>query len=61
MAPYRTERIYKLLNAKKQLAPADMLAIQTDIFSEFDRFCAERFVYAIDHTPNASPRAKAGR
>jgi penicillin G amidase len=58
MAPYRTERIYKLLNAKKQLAPADMLAIQTDIFSEFDRYCAERLVYGVDHTPNASPRVK---
>ena len=58
VAPYRTERIYKLLNAKKKLAPPDMLAIQTDIFSEFDRYCAERFVYAIDHAPNASQRAK---
>ncbi len=58
MAPYRTERIYKLLNARKKFTPADMLAIQTDIVSEFDRYCAERFVYAIDHTPKASPRAK---
>ncbi len=58
IAPYRTERIYKLLNAKKKFAPADMLAIQTDILSEFDRYCAERFVYAVDHTPNASPRVK---
>ena len=58
VAPYRTERIYKLLNAKKKLAAADMLTIQTDIFSEFDRYCAERFVYAVDHTPGASARAK---
>ena len=58
-SPYRTERIYKLLNAKKKFTPADMLAIQTDIVSEFDRFCAERFVYAVDHTPKASQRAKA--
>jgi len=58
IAPYRTERIYKLLNGRKKLAPPDMLAIQTDIFSEFDRFCAERFVYAIDHTPGASARVK---
>ncbi|MDR3748200.1 MAG: penicillin acylase family protein [Acidobacteriota bacterium] len=58
-SPYRTERIYKLLNAKKKLAPEDMLAIQTDVLSEFDRYCAERFVYAVDHTPKASPRAKA--
>jgi penicillin amidase len=58
MAPYRTERIYRLLNARKKLTPPDMLAIQTDIMSEFDRYCAERFVYAVDQTPNASPRAK---
>jgi len=58
-SPYRTERIYKLLNAKKKLAPEDMLVIQTDVLSEFDRYCAERFVYAVDHTPKASPRAKA--
>jgi len=58
MGPYRTERIYRLLNAKKKFAPPDMLAIQTDILSEFDRYCAERFVYAIDQTPTASPRAK---
>ncbi|HEX8812774.1 MAG TPA: penicillin acylase family protein, partial [Terracidiphilus sp.] len=58
MAPYRTERIYKLLNAKKKFTPADMLAIQLDILSEFDRYCAERLVYAVDHTPQASQRAK---
>ena len=35
-----------------------MLAIQTDIVSALDRFCAERFVYAIDHTrhPPSAPR-----
>ncbi len=58
-SPYRTERIYRLLNANKKLTPADMLAIQTDIVSAFDRFCAERFVYAVDHTSTASQRAKA--
>jgi penicillin G amidase len=58
-SPYRTERIYKLLNTKKKLTPADMLAIQTDIVSAFDRFCAERFVYAVDHVSTASRRAKS--
>jgi penicillin G amidase len=58
-SPYRTERIYKLLNANKKLTPPDMLAIQTDIVSAFDRFCAERFVYAVDHTPTASRGAKS--
>ena len=58
-SPYRTQRIYKLLGANKKFTAADMLTIQTDVVSEFDRFCAERFVYSIDHTPNASERAKA--
>ncbi len=58
MPPYRTQRIYKLLNAPKKFTPADMLAIQTDVISPFDRFCAERFVYAVDHTPGASARAR---
>jgi len=58
-SPYRTERIYKLLGQPKKYTPADMLAIETDVVSELDRYCAERFVYAIDHTPSASERAKA--
>ena len=58
-SPYRTERIYKLLSKPKKYTPADMLQIQTDVVSELDRFCAQRFVYAIDHTLKASARAKA--
>ena len=58
-SPYRTERIYKLLSKPKKYTPADMLDIELDTVSELDRFCAERFVYAIDHTPKASERAKA--
>lgn len=55
---YRIERIYKLLNNGRKLVPADMLGIQTDVYSDFDRFCAQRFVYAIDHSRIASPRAR---
>jgi penicillin amidase len=58
MSPYRTQRLYKLLGEPKKFTPADMLAIQTDVVSPFDRFCAERFVYSIDHTAKASARAK---
>ena len=58
MSPFRTQRLYKLLGEPKKFTPADMLAIQTDVVSPFDRFCAERFVYSIDHTPKASKRAK---
>jgi penicillin G amidase len=49
MDPYRTERIYKSLQGRDKLAPKDMLAVQTDIYSEVDQELAHRFAYAIDH------------
>jgi len=70
MAPYRTERIYKLLEASAvktpatggkssdaapasssshPLASADMLALQTDVYSELDHVIAQRLTYAIDN------------
>ena len=48
-APYRNERIWHLLARKTGLKPADMLGIQTDIYSDFDRVLAQRLSYAIDH------------
>ena len=57
-APWRTDRIYRVLESGKKFAPADMLALQMDTSSTFDRFCAEKFVYAIDHTASASAGAK---
>jgi penicillin amidase len=58
--PYRTERIYKVLtqDPEKKFAPADMLALQTDVTSEYDRFMAEHFVYAVDHSTKAGARAR---
>ena len=58
MPPYRTQRIYHVLESQKKFAAADMLALQTDIYSDIDRFFAERFVSAIDHSAKASPRAR---
>ena len=49
--PYRTERIYKMLQGRDQLKPADMLAVQNDVYSEVDQELGHRFAYAIDHTP----------
>ena len=65
MAPYRTERIYKVLEATPgkalegntggTLAPAhpltsaDMLALQNDVNSELDQVIAQRLAYSIDH------------
>ncbi len=54
-APYRNERIWKLLAERAlathdHLTPTDMLAIQTDIYSDVDHVIAQRLAYAIDHT-----------
>ena len=57
-APWRTARIYHVLESGRQFSPADMLALQSDIHSESDLFAAERFVYAIDHATKSSVRAK---
>jgi penicillin amidase len=51
--PYRIERIYKSLDGRDQLTAADMLAVQTDIYSEVDQEMGHRFAYAIDHTPGS--------
>ena len=51
--PYRAERIYKMLEGRDHLTPKDLLAVQTDIYSEVDQELGHRFAYAIDHTPGA--------
>jgi penicillin amidase len=56
--PYRIERIYKALEGREHLTPADMLAVQTDVYSEVDQELGHRFAYAIDHTPSADERLK---
>lgn len=56
--PYRVERIYKMLQNRDQLKPADMLAVQTDIYSEVDQEIGHRLAYAIDHTPGADERLR---
>jgi len=54
--PYRVERIYKVLESGKKFFPADMLALQTDVTSEYDHLFADKFVYAIDHSSKATDR-----
>jgi len=58
-APWRSERIYRVLESGKKFSTADMLALETDIYSELDRFFGERFVYAVDHAKTPPVRAKA--
>jgi penicillin amidase len=57
-APWRTARIYHVLESGRQFSPADMLALQNDVQSEADLFAAERFVYAVDHSSKPSSRVK---
>ncbi|HEY3627331.1 MAG TPA: penicillin acylase family protein [Terracidiphilus sp.] len=56
--PYRTERIYKLLQGRDGLTPKDLLAVQTDVYSEADQELAHRFAYAIDHAAGPDDRLR---
>ena len=56
--PYRIERVYKDLRGREGLTRADMLAVQTDIYSEVDQELAHRFSYAIDRSGATDPRLK---
>ncbi|MFI5106688.1 MAG: penicillin acylase family protein, partial [Terriglobales bacterium] len=57
-APWRTDRIYRVLESGRKFGPGDMLGVQMDVSSTYDRFCAEKFVYALDHAGKISERAK---
>ena len=57
-APWRTARIYHVLQSGREFTAADMLNLQTDIHSEADLFAAERLVYAVDHAARPSARAR---
>jgi penicillin amidase len=57
-APWRSARIYRVLETGRRFSAADMFSLQLDIYSEFDRYAAERFVFAVDHSKDSSPRAR---
>ena len=56
--PYRAERIYKLLQGHDHLTASDMIAVQTDIYSEMEQELAHRLASAIDNTPDADERLR---
>ncbi len=58
-SPYRNERIWHWLTGKRGLTRADMLKLQTDVYSEVDQEIAQHFAYAIDHAEHPSERARA--
>ena len=55
-APWRSARIYQVLESGRKFSPPDMLALQNDIYSDFDHLVAERLARAVDHfsKPSAS-------
>lgn len=55
-APYRNERIWKVLTSRDHLTAADMLSLQTDVYSDLDRVIAQRLAYAIDHSSTRDKR-----
>jgi penicillin amidase len=56
--PYRIQRIYKALQGRDKLTPKDLLAVQTDVYSEVDQEIGHRLAYAIDHTPGVDDRLR---
>jgi len=57
-SPYRTERIYQVLQSKPKLTSGDMLELQNEVYSDLDLFCAKQFSAAVDANPGASARAR---
>ncbi len=57
-SPYRNERIWHWLAGKRGLTRADMLKLQTDVYSEVDREIAQHLAYAIDHADHPSERVR---
>jgi penicillin amidase len=55
-APYRNERIWKVLTSRNHLSPADMISLQTDVYSDLDHVIAQRLAYAIDHSTSKDRR-----
>jgi penicillin G amidase len=56
--PYRAERIYRMLDGHSGLMSKDMLAVQTDVYSDMDQEFGQRLAYAIDHTDGADARLR---
>ncbi len=56
--PYRTARIFDLLQARRDLRPEDMLAVQIDTYSYPHMFLAEQLSAAVTHAQPKDQRAQ---
>lgn len=57
--PHRHQQVVDLLNAKKGWRAEDMLAVQKDVYSGFDRFLARELIAAYERRQAKSPRLEA--
>jgi penicillin amidase len=57
-APWRTDRIYRVLESGRKFSLSDMLSLEMDIYSDLDHFVADKAAYAVDHASNPSQRAR---
>jgi penicillin G amidase len=48
-APWRTDRIYRVLSSGRKFSASAMLELEMDIYSELDHFVADNLVEAMDH------------
>jgi penicillin amidase len=56
--PFRTERIYQLLQGRKDLRPEDLNAVQNDILSLPNQFLVRQLLSAAQTTPPKDPRTQ---
>lgn len=57
-APYRNQRIWETLSGRKDLTPAEMMALQTSVYSSLDKELARRLAQAIDHSEHPGKRLR---
>lgn len=57
-SPYRNERIWRSIGDRTGLTPADMTALQNDVYSALDQTVGQRVAYAVDHSKSPSKKAK---
>ncbi len=59
--PFRAERIVHMLDGRRALTSADMLHMETDVFSDVNQAFAQRLAYAVDHASAKGVGSDAAR
>lgn len=57
-APYRNERIWKTLSGRKDLTAAEMIALETSVYSSLNEEIAQRLADAIEHSEKPGKRLR---